>query len=126
MLWIVGENHRVVHGNHVYTPKPTAEAEEAMQWIMREQCSQPLEGPLKLSVYFCFRRPNSWPKAKRDAVDDGEEPWYTGRPDLDNLVKLVKDAGNKVLWQDDSQIVSLEAFKVYGPENETTINLLSA
>jgi len=116
----------VADGNHVYTPRPTAEAEQMMQWVMREQCNRPLEGPLKLSVYFCFRRPNSWLKARRDEVDDGAEPWYMGRPDLDNLVKLVKDAGNKVLWQDDSQIVSLEATKVYSAENGTSINLFPA
>ena len=109
--------------SHIYTPQRTQEAEEIMQGEMRQACSVPMDGPLGLSLYFSFRRPNSWRKALRDAVDDGDEPWYTGKPDLDNLIKLVKDAGNKILWLDDAQVVHLEAFKNYGPENETTINL---
>lgn len=34
------------------------------------------------------------------------------RPDLDNLVKLILDAANGVLWADDSQVVHLEAEKI--------------
>jgi Holliday junction resolvase RusA-like endonuclease len=93
---------------------------------MRAQCPTPLEGPLELSVTFYFKRPQSWLKARRDAVDDGETPWYMGKPDLDNLVKLVKDAGNGILWRDDAQVVRLDADKVYGPENETIINVFTA
>ena len=113
-------------GVYLYTPERTGNAEEIMQGEMRQACTTPLEGPLQLSVVFCFRRPKSWPKAQRDAVDNGEEPWHVGKPDLDNLVKLVQDAGNGILWRDDAQIVRLEAIKVYGAENETVINVFPA
>jgi len=33
------------------------------------------------------------------------------RPDLDNLVKAVLDAGNGVIWRDDSQVTTLETSK---------------
>mgnify|MGYP001586514768 CR=1 FL=1 len=113
-------------GGHTYTPEITGNAEEIMQGEMRQACATPLEGPLQLSVVFCFRRPKSWPKAQRDAVDNGHEPMHVGKPDLDNLVKLVQDAGNGILWRDDAQIVRLEAIKVYGAENETVINVFPA
>ena len=98
-----------------------------MQAEMRRACSyiSPAPGPMAVSIAFCFRRPQSWPKAQRDAVDNGQEPWYTGKPDLDNLIKLVKDAGNGILWVDDSQIVQLEATKVYTAESETIINVFT-
>lgn len=37
----------------------------------------------------------------------------TGRPDLSNLVKLVEDALTGVVWDDDDQVVSIEASKSY-------------
>lgn len=41
-------------------------------------------------------------------------PWpHTVRPDLENLVKPVIDAGNGTLWKDDSQIWQIYAQKVY-------------
>lgn len=39
--------------------------------------------------------------------------WPVSRPDLDNYVKQVFDGLNGLLWEDDSQIVKLEATKVY-------------
>ena len=111
---------------HAYTPERTRNAEEIMQGEMRQECQTPLEGLLELNILFRFRRPDSWPKARRDAVRAGDEPWYPGKPDLDNLVKLVKDAGKGVLWKDDSQVVKLEAIKVYSAENKTLISVFPA
>ena len=36
------------------------------------------------------------------------------RPDIDNIVKIVMDAGNNILWEDDSQIVHIDAMKQWG------------
>ena len=98
-----------------------------MQGEMRQACATPLEGPLELSVIFRFRRPKNWPTFQLVGVDGGQwGPWHSGKPDLDNLVKLVSDAGNGILWRDDAQIVRLGAIKVYGAENETVINVFPA
>ena len=37
----------------------------------------------------------------------------TGRPDLDNIVKLYADAFNSVVWRDDSQVVRVVSEKRY-------------
>ena len=113
---------RFVHG-HAYTPERTRNAEEVAQGLMRQACSVPLDGPLELILSFSFRRPNAWSKARRQAIDDGYEEPYPGTPDLENLPKLIQDAGNRILYHDDAQIVKLEARKVYGAENETLLNL---
>jgi len=42
--------------------------------------------------------------------------YHTKRPDLDNLIKSVKDALTGIIWKDDSQIVKLRAEKRFGPE----------
>lgn len=96
-----------------------------MQGEMRQACTTALTGPLELGVSFCFQRPKSWSKDRRAAVDDGEEPWYSGKPDISNFVKLVEDAGNGILWRDDAQIVKLDAIKVYSTTDETVINVSS-
>ena len=79
------------------------------------------DGALQLHVIVNLERPVSWSKRKR-----AENPFPTGKPDLDNLTKTVMDAGNHILWADDSQIVKLEATKTYAVENETVINVFPA
>lgn len=64
----------------------------------------PLQGPLKAVVRVHLPALKSGPKAHRSAPP-------TGRPDLDNVVKAVLDALNGVLYADDSQVVTLKAYK---------------
>jgi len=46
---------------------------------------------------------------------------HTKKPDLDNLIKFVKDCANGIIWQDDSQVVSLVASKAYHPQPATEL-----
>jgi len=46
---------------------------------------------------------------------------HTSKPDLDNMVKLVKDALTGVFWRDDSQIDALDARKCYGDMPRTEV-----
>ena len=72
----------------------------------------PLEGCLKLSIRIYLAVPPSWPKWKRRAaLDDDVAP--SVRPDLDNFVKAVKDSLNGIVYLDDSQVIELEAGKLY-------------
>ena len=64
-----------------------------------------IDTAIKLRVEFRLLRPKSVSVKKR--------PDPITRPDLDNLIKAVKDALTGVLWRDDSQIIELEAKKVY-------------
>jgi len=54
---------------------------------------------------FGFERPKSIKPKKR--------PYMIVKPDLDNLVKMVADACNGLLWLDDSQIIDLRCYKFY-------------
>ncbi len=40
-----------------------------------------------------------------------KKPLPIGRPDLDNLAKAVLDAGNGLIWRDDSQVTTLATSK---------------
>lgn len=63
-----------------------------------------LDGPLALKVTFYLLRPMSAKKRRFPHT----------KPDLSNLVKAVEDALNKVIWTDDSRIVSLAVEKRFG------------
>ena len=66
--------------------------------------------------------PVSWPKKKQASALDGTlRP--TGKPDLDNVAKLLADALNGILWHDDSQIVALEVEKHYGASPATALSV---
>lgn len=81
-----------------------------------------ISGPIELSVKATYPWPQSLLKKKRDALPT----WKSSVPDADNISKILKDALNPrrakgkqpavppVVWGDDSQVVSLHVWKVYG------------
>ena len=75
---------------------------------------EPLMVPIHLFVQATFAIPESWPKWKQDAALAGHIE-HTRKPDSDNLLKLVKDALNAVVWRDDSYISSCAVEKTFGP-----------
>lgn len=67
-----------------------------------------LTDAVRLTVAFYLPRPKSLPKKVRACIK---------KPDLDKLVRAVKDALTSVVWQDDSQVVELLATKHYAPDD---------
>lgn len=72
----------------------------------------PLAGPLKLSVHVWFPIPESYSKKRLQELKDTYHA-HTTKPDLDNIIKLVKDSLNGVFWLDDKQIYKVTASKRY-------------
>lgn len=92
-------------------------------WEVTQQHKEPpVEGPIILSCHFRMPIPKSTSK-KRQKLMLNNEIQHTKRPDLDNLVKFVKDCLNGICWNDDSQVWHLTASKVYGIEPLTLINI---
>lgn len=56
--------------------------------------------------------PASWSKRDRADAVSGALPAIS-KPDGDNYAKIVGDALNKIVWDDDSQIVMWQIFKCY-------------
>jgi len=71
---------------------------------------------VKLEVDFFMPVPKSWPKWRKKKAHEGQLVPET-KPDLDNLVKLVKDALNGYAFRDDSQIVEIAAVQHYAPRH---------
>lgn len=78
----------------------------------------PLEGALWLDVVSVSVPPQSWSKPKRSGAIGASK---TTRPDLDNIIKIIKDALNEVVWLDDAQVAEITARKVYGEIAETRV-----
>ena len=47
----------------------------------------------------------------------------TKKPDIDNVVKIVLDALNKIAFKDDNQITKLYVEKIYGLEEKIVIRI---
>lgn len=105
------------------TPEKTQAAEEEIGWLARcESGRDMMEGALRLTVRFYYPIPRSWPKwRQKEAAADSPKQRPTVKPDLDNLLKLVKDALTGIAWHDDAQIVDLTAHKYYSLEPRTDI-----
>lgn len=82
--------------------------------VLKRKPPAPVEGPLRMDLVFDLPRPKSAPRRVQHP---------TTRPDLDNLLKAIKDALRGVVYRDDSQIVALTATKKYGPAPGVSIRL---
>ncbi|WP_211473604.1 RusA family crossover junction endodeoxyribonuclease [Collimonas humicola] len=61
--------------------------------------ASPLAGPVELFVILYMQTPASYSKVKcARAISSDLRP--TGKPDLGNVVKGIKDARNNIVWSD--------------------------
>jgi Holliday junction resolvase RusA-like endonuclease len=103
-----------------YTPDKTKQAQQSLQHLLGEYLRGAGRGfkkssePLMLVVTVQKIRPRSVPKKRI---------YPTQKPDVDNYAKLVMDACNGILWQDDSQVVTLLASKIYAEEEGVWIGV---
>lgn len=78
-----------------------------------------LTGPVRLWVRAVFKRPDRRPK--KVSADDwavGEPMVRPCTPDADNVVKLVSDALNGIVYVDDAQVVDERSWTEWGVEGE--------
>lgn len=80
--------------------------------------SMPFTGPLELSVFAWFPIPESYSKKRVHEIILTDYA-HTTKPDLDNIVKLVKDSLNGLFWVDDKQVYKITAAKRYTSDSVT-------
>jgi len=97
---------RFTSKGHVYTPKDTVEAEREIGLFVKLEMSKNgmilCEGAMSMQLEFCF---------------EGDKPYHIKGADVDNLAKTVMDSCQNILYKNDSQVIRLEASKVYGKAN---------
>jgi Holliday junction resolvase RusA-like endonuclease len=84
--------------------KRTVIAQTLAVWDRGGPAPKLLAGPLSVRMIFYLPRPKSAPK---------RVVHHLTKPDVSNLVKIVEDALNGVVWYDDKQIVRLVAEKMF-------------
>ncbi len=104
-------------GNFVtaYTPTKTRGYEDLIKIAAKHAMgtSEPLKTPVAAYIYITVPIPQSYSKKRSKSCLDGlERPCK--KPDCDNVMKAFLDAMNGIVYDDDSQVVSLHGTKVYG------------
>lgn len=98
-----------------FTPVKTRNAEAEIRWLLQNANAPLLQGAIHMVVKAFFKRPKSAPAGR---------VYPAVRPDLDNVVKLVKDACNNILFDDDAQICAVTAIKVYGHPQRVELQVI--
>lgn len=97
---------RFTMDGHAYTTSRTRKGERDIKLLVKAEMARNglimSEGPIVMQLEFCF---------------EGEKPFHIVGPDTDNLCKSVLDSCQGVIYKNDSQVITLEASKVYGKEN---------
>ena len=140
------KRHRTNQGR---TYDPSAQDKREFYLQSRQYApKEPIVGPVLLYVVFYMPVPKGAARALRvdvqsedgfsttpggtsgrmcDAYTGAAMPlariFHTKRPDVDNLLKLVKDSLTGLFWVDDSQVQIGGCFKIYSHSPRTVIEL---
>ena len=94
----------------MYTPPETKQYENYIAHCFRLAGGQKIEGAVALSITMLFAIPKSMKKADKELCKFNEI-LPMKKPDIDNCLKAVMDALNKVAYNDDKQVTSENVVK---------------
>lgn len=109
-----------------YMPKEAAEEQSSIRWIANQAMNgrAPIDGTIDLRVVAFMPIPASWSK-KKQAVALADQVRPTGRPDADNIIKLLKDCLTGVVLRDDSIITDMAMWKRYSSSPRLLVEVRS-
>jgi Holliday junction resolvase RusA-like endonuclease len=94
----------------MFDPVRNQEAKALIGWTAKVEGVRPVAGPVEIWINFVYARPKSHLKA--DGSLKASAPLHHVQvPDVDNLVKTVKDGLKGIAWKDDCQVVAVHAEK---------------
>lgn len=104
--FVMGKQRPRFGRGRTYTPRETAqrEADIADAYVRLTDTKAPSGVPVRIDITERRALPKKAPKRLRAECD-------LGKPDLDNVMKLVLDALNGVAYEDDSQVVEVHGVK---------------
>lgn len=111
---------------NAYTPTSTKDYENLIKQYFKIKYPryEPLEGRVSVKIMAYFDVPKTTNKKDRSLIEEGKlSP--TKKPDIDNIVKIILDALNKMAFKDDNQITKLEVEKIYAEEEKIAIKIES-
>ena len=111
----------------VYTPAKTHKAEKDIRSLLlcelRKTGVKITAKPVCVKMRFNYIYPRRLTKHDK-LLADLDMLYKVSRPDIDNLVKLVCDAMNGLVYEDDNQVVKLFAEKVYSKREGIELKVL--
>ena len=82
----------------------------------------PLENRVHVKIIAQFKIPKTATKKDKALIEEGKlSP--AKKPDIDNIIKIILDALNKMAFKDDNQITKLEIEKIYGGEEKIYVSI---
>lgn len=109
-----------------FTPAATVSYEGKVAFFAQQAANGtgpiPAGTPVRVFVQAVFDVPVSWSKRKRADALAGRLA-HTSKPDGDNVLKIVGDSLNGVLWHDDSAIADARIVKRYGEAAELVVEV---
>lgn len=101
-----------------YTPSETVAYEKAVHAAYYEAGGNEetkCHGAVELLIKAYYGIPKTAPKSAKDMMLQGlRKP--NRKPDIDNVIKIVMDGLTGAAYDDDKQVVSVSAMKIYGGE----------
>ena len=82
-------------------------------------------GPLRLEVDVYLVPPKNLHTKPKQALITSGELRPTKKPDLDNLVKGIKEGCSKIIWHDDAQIVEMVVRKFYAMQPRAEVKVVA-
>jgi Holliday junction resolvase RusA-like endonuclease len=105
-----------------FTPAETVSYERTVAMIAMLHFPTPITGPVRLEVHAMFKPAASWSLKKRNAAQG--QP-HVQKPDLDNLIKGVSDALNRIAFADDSHISEIRCSKEWGECDQIAVSVVA-
>lgn len=99
----------------VYTPGKTKSYERQIAEAYEAQHGPCFDGAVMVVIEAVFPIPKSWPRAKKAEAAAGK--LAPGKPDIDNILKVVLDGLNGIAYKDDKQVTMTQCKKIYTATN---------
>lgn len=107
-----------------YTPGNTKDYEMLIKQYFKIKYPkyETLEGRINVKIVAYFEPPKQTSKKQVELMlENNISP--TKKPDIDNVIKIILDALNKMAFKDDSQITKLDIEKVYAKEEKIYVKI---
>ena len=118
------QRHRVARNSRMYDPSYKDKKQIWLQ-IAKWKPKMPIVGDIMLKVIFTIPYPKKFYRTGKykHLLKDNIPEYVSVRPDIDNYCKLLLDIlqGKDRYFVDDSQVVKLQAEKVYGMKGKTEV-----
>lgn len=98
----------------LYDPATSRDFKQYVKLVASQHKPQEIiTGPIHLELIFYQPTPKKYQTKPKLALIEAGLLLPVTKPDVDNLAKGVKDGLTKIIWQDDSQVVSMMVRKFY-------------